>query len=90
MQRCKCNKNSEEYMNASEITGISRGNLVKIFIEKNEYFYKYKHIFDIYYSSENYKKYICDVRVKKDYSLLIGFWWHGKCCIEPVVFFKTV
>ena len=58
-------------MNASEIAGISLSNLVKIFIEKNEYFYKYKHIFDIYYSLENYKKYICDVRVKKDYRLLI-------------------
>ena len=43
-------------MNASEIAGISLSNLVKIFIEKNEYFYKYKHIFDIYYSLENYKK----------------------------------
>ena len=67
---CKAESNAsfiENFMKSKEIVKMNVDQLIKIFIDKNDDFYKYKHIFDIYYSLENYKKYICDIKVQKDY-----------------------
>ena len=39
--------------------------------KETDKYYKIKQLFDIYYSLENFKKYICDMKVYKDFRFLI-------------------
>ena len=68
-----CSKEKEfvKFLGCENILTMSIDNIKNIFLNKNNNFYILKQLFDIYFSYENFKRYICDMNIEKDYKLLI-------------------
>ena len=63
---CSHEKEFIKFLDCKSILSLSEDKIIDIFVRKSKDYYRYKYLFDIFFSYENYKRYICDNNVVKD------------------------